>query len=121
MLGRDPHILKRQASQVRLRDSPVVSRILEATLGSYAPVPARPHLTPKATQIELPKAVTAGQDNSISTTSETSDGVLIEMTPDTPEQLQNTTPARNFDFGSLMPPEVWNDLMPVSRYDLVML
>ena len=106
ILARDPSVLEKQEGQVHLRESPAVTRILESALGKQR--------NTSAVRSSASKAPTSDQSNNGSTTSDASDEVVVVSKDNAIKQSQETKPALTFDFNSLVPPEVWGDLMPVT-------
>ncbi|KAH7002964.1 hypothetical protein EDB82DRAFT_439204 [Fusarium venenatum] len=100
VLSKDPSVLKRQGAWSTTNRVPLVKQIIEKALGHAA------NWEPKTLTVRAASA----QDSTQSATnqkSESDDEVLVATTPS-----DVSKPTIEFNFDTLMPPEVWEDLLP---------
>ncbi|EKJ79151.1 hypothetical protein FPSE_00752 [Fusarium pseudograminearum CS3096] len=123
VLSKDPSVLKRQGAWSTTNRVPLVKQIIEKALGHAA------NWEPKPLAVKPASAQDAVQSGSIDVSqaqkAESDDEVLVDSatssiaTPITSDGKVTATaasdlskPAVEFNFDTLMPPEVWEDLLP---------
>ncbi|OBS29592.1 hypothetical protein FPOA_03529 [Fusarium poae] len=124
VLSKDPSVLKRQGAWSTTNRVPLVKQIIEKALGHAASWEPKP-LTVNASSAQDPtQSATSGSGGvSQSQKSESDDEVMVGVN-DLPTSAvtsaqthENTAsdsskPTIEFNFDTLMPPEVWEDLLP---------
>ncbi|KAL6922421.1 hypothetical protein ACHAPO_010842 [Fusarium lateritium] len=124
VLSKDPSVLKRQGAWSTTNRVPLVKQIIEKALGHAANWEPKT-LAVKATSTQDPtQSATSGSvDASKGHKSESDDEVLVGVSDlptssITPAQTSENTASNlskiaiEFNFDTLMPPEVWEDLLP---------
>lgn len=138
VLSKDPGIVKRQKTWSRGQKSPLVNNIIKAALGDWYETPQSD--TAVATTLsttDKPTMTTDAVSNTAKTPAKIRGKADTKLKPDEDADIkagvagrpvvQETAPRTDeavkgqpqeelmFDFDALIPPEIWEDVMPVSK------